>query len=90
MSSTLTGFFTGFSTGSWAIGGVMNFAQGALDWAPAFALVLARVGAAMASLPGIGEAVAPAVVRICLALSITILLIAELQPMMPPGPWRQV
>jgi hypothetical protein len=31
------------------------------DWAPAFALVLARVGAAMALLPGLGEAVAPAI-----------------------------
>jgi flagellar biosynthesis protein FliR len=59
---------------------------GLLDWAPAFALVLARVGAAMALLPGLGEAVAPAVVRIGLALSITILLLPELQPMMPPMP----
>ena len=57
-----------------------------LDWAPAFALVLARVGAAMVLLPGIGEAVAPAVVRIGLALSITVLLLPELQPMMPPVP----
>jgi flagellar biosynthesis protein FliR len=59
---------------------------GLLDWAPAFALVLARVGATMALLPGLGEAVAPATVRIGLALSITILLIPELQPMMPPVP----
>ncbi len=57
-----------------------------LAWAPAFALVLARVGAAMALLPGLGEAVAPAIVRIGLALSITILLLPELQPMMPPVP----
>ena len=57
-----------------------------LDWAPAFALVLARVGAAMALLPGLGEAVAPAVVRIGFALSITILLVPTLQPMMPPIP----
>jgi flagellar biosynthesis protein FliR len=65
----------------------MNSVQDALlDWAPAFALVLARVGAAMALLPGIGEAVAPAVVRIGLALSITILLIPKLQPTMPPVP----
>jgi flagellar biosynthesis protein FliR len=65
----------------------MNFGQGALlDWAPAFALILARVGAAMALLPGVGEAVAPAIVRIGLALSITILLMPELQPMIPPVP----
>jgi flagellar biosynthetic protein FliR len=57
-----------------------------LDWAPAFALILARVGAAMALLPGLGEAVAPAVVRVGLAFSITILLIPELQPMIPPVP----
>lgn len=57
-----------------------------LTWAPAFALVLARVGAAMALLPGVGEADAPAVVRIGLALSITVLLLPELQPMMPPVP----
>jgi flagellar biosynthetic protein FliR len=54
-----------------------------LDWAPAFALVLARVGGAMALLPGLGELVAPAIVRIGLALSITILLVPELQPLMP-------
>lgn len=57
-----------------------------LDWAPAFAMIFARVGAAMALLPGLGEAAAPAVVRVGLALSITILLIPELQPMMPPVP----
>jgi flagellar biosynthesis protein FliR len=56
------------------------------DWAPAFALVLARVGAAMALLPGLGETVAPAIVRIGLALSITILLMPELQPIIPPVP----
>ncbi|MDR3531367.1 MAG: flagellar biosynthetic protein FliR [Rhodopila sp.] len=57
-----------------------------MDWAPAFALVLARVGAAMALLPGLGEVVAPAFVRIGLALSLTILLLPDLQPMMPPVP----
>jgi flagellar biosynthetic protein FliR len=49
-------------------------------------LVLARVGAAMALLPGVGEAVAPAIVRIGLALSMTILLVPELQPLIPPVP----
>jgi flagellar biosynthetic protein FliR len=57
-----------------------------LDWAPAFALVLARVGAAMALLPGLGESAAPAIVRIGLALGITILLLPDLQPMIPPVP----
>jgi flagellar biosynthetic protein FliR len=65
----------------------MNFTPAVLlAWAPAFALVLARVGAAMALLPGVGEATAPAIVRIGLALSITILLLPELQPLMPPVP----
>jgi flagellar biosynthetic protein FliR len=65
----------------------MNFAPAALlDWAPAFALALARIGAAMALLPGVGEVAAPAVVRIGLALGLTILLLPELQPMMPPVP----
>jgi flagellar biosynthetic protein FliR len=57
-----------------------------LDWAPAFALILARVGAAMAVLPGLGESDAPAIVRIGLALAITILLVPGLQPMAPLVP----
>ena len=48
------------------------------DALPTFALVLARVGAAMALLPGLGEAVAPASVRIGLAISITVLLMPGL------------
>jgi flagellar biosynthesis protein FliR len=57
-----------------------------LAWAPAFALVLARVGAAMALLPGLGENAAPAIVRIGLALSLTILLLPGVQPLTPPVP----
>jgi flagellar biosynthetic protein FliR len=57
-----------------------------LEWAPAFALIFARVAAAMALLPGLGEAVAPAIVRIGLALSLTVLLLPDLQPAMPPVP----
>ena len=57
-----------------------------LEWAPAFALIFARVGAAMALLPGLGESVAPAGVRIGMALSLTILLVPDLQPSMPPVP----
>jgi flagellar biosynthetic protein FliR len=57
-----------------------------LEWAPAFALVFARVASAMVLLPGLGESVAPAVVRLGLALSITILLLPGLQSMMPPVP----
>jgi flagellar biosynthetic protein FliR len=57
-----------------------------LNWAPAFALVFARVGGTMALLPGLGEVGAPAIIRVGLALSITILLLPELQPMMPVVP----
>jgi flagellar biosynthesis protein FliR len=57
-----------------------------LEWAPTFAMVLARVGAAMVLLPGLGEAAAPATVRIGLALSITMLLVPVIHPMMPPVP----
>jgi flagellar biosynthetic protein FliR len=57
-----------------------------LGWAPAFALVFARVGSAMVLLPGLGESVAPAIVRLGLALSITILLLPDLQPLIPSVP----
>ena len=40
-------------------------------WSFAFMLVLARFGAAMALLPGLGEATVPAMVRVGLALGIT-------------------
>src|SRR3954471_5362013 len=57
-----------------------------LDWAPAFALVLARVGAAMALLPGLGESAAPAMMRIGMALGLTILLLPGVQPLTPKIP----
>lgn len=57
-----------------------------LDWAPAFALVLARVGATMTLLPGLGESDAPAIVRVGLALALTILLLPAVQPLVPPVP----
>jgi flagellar biosynthetic protein FliR len=65
----------------------MNFdASEILNWAPAFVLVLARVGAAMALLPGVGETDTPAIVRIGLALAITVLILPGVQPMVPPLP----
>jgi flagellar biosynthetic protein FliR len=57
-----------------------------LAWAPAFALILARIGAMMTLLPGLGESSAPALIRIGVALSITILLVPVLAPAMPPVP----
>ncbi len=57
-----------------------------LTWAPAFALVLARIGATMTLLPGLGEGQVPAIVRIGIAVCVTILLLPIVQPMMPPVP----
>jgi len=57
-----------------------------IGWSAPFALVLARVGASMALMPGLGETVAPATVRISVAFCITILLLPNLQPVMPPIP----
>jgi flagellar biosynthesis protein FliR len=57
-----------------------------LTWAPAFALVLARIGATMALLPGLGESVVPATVRIGIALCVTVLLLPILLPIMPVVP----
>jgi flagellar biosynthetic protein FliR len=57
-----------------------------LGWAPAFALVLARVGATMTLMPGLGESSAPAIVRVGTALCITVLLVPVLAPTMPVVP----
>ncbi len=55
-------------------------------WSFAFMLVLARFGAAMALLPGLGEATVPAMVRVGLALGVTILLLPVVFPEAPPMP----
>ncbi|MDR3538894.1 MAG: flagellar biosynthetic protein FliR [Acetobacteraceae bacterium] len=52
----------------------------------AFMLVLARTGAAMALLPGIGEAVAPSMVRAGLAFCIALLVLPGVRPSVPPVP----
>lgn len=57
-----------------------------LAWAPAFALILARVGAMMALMPGLGESSSPALIRVGLALGIAILLVPILAPATPPVP----
>ena len=49
-------------------------------------LLLARVGAAMTVLPGLGEATLPPIVRAGLALGITVVLLPTLAPLMPPVP----
>ena len=55
-------------------------------WAFAFMLVIARVGAAMTLLPGLGEAEPPAMLRVGLALGITVLLLPAIAPAVPPVP----
>lgn len=57
-----------------------------LDWAPAYVLVLARIGAAMVLMPGLSEAAAPAIVRAGLALTLSVLLTPVLAPILPPMP----
>jgi flagellar biosynthetic protein FliR len=57
-----------------------------LTWAPAFALVLARIGAMMTLLPGLGESVVPGMVRVAIAMFVTVLLLPTLLPLMPPVP----
>ncbi len=55
-------------------------------WAFGFGLVLARVGAAVMLMPGLGEAEPPAMLRAGLALAITILLLPLVQPLLPSAP----
>lgn len=57
-----------------------------LAWAPAFVIVLARVGAVMALMPGLGESTSPAIVRIGLALCLSVLLVPVLSATLPPVP----
>ena len=49
-------------------------------WAFAFVLVMARIGAAMALLPGLGEAEPPVMLRVGLASAITALLLPGIAP----------
>lgn len=55
-------------------------------WAFAFVLVLARVGAAVMLMPGLGEAEPPAMLRAGLALALTALLLPVVQPLLPAAP----
>lgn len=54
-------------------------------WTAAFTLVLARTGCAIMLLPGVGEADAPAITRVGIAVTITILLAPLVAPLIPPG-----
>jgi flagellar biosynthetic protein FliR len=55
-------------------------------WAFAFVLVMARIGAAMTLLPGLGEAEPPMMVRVGMTLGITALLLPGIAPAVPKVP----
>jgi flagellar biosynthetic protein FliR len=59
-------------------------------WAFGFILVMARVGAAMALLPGLGEAEPPVLLRVGLALGVTALLLPGIAPAIPAVPEASV
>jgi flagellar biosynthesis protein FliR len=61
-----------------------------LDQAFGLVLVLARVGATLAFLPGLGEATIPAVVKAGMVLMLTILLLPIVEPLLPPRPEGEV
>ena len=61
-----------------------------LDHAFALVLVLARVGATLALLPGLGETAIPAVVKAGMVLTLTILLLPIVEPALPPRPESEV
>jgi flagellar biosynthetic protein FliR len=55
-------------------------------WAFAFVLVMARIGAAMALLPGLGESEPPMMLRVGLTLGVTSLLLPGIAPLVPAVP----
>jgi flagellar biosynthetic protein FliR len=61
-----------------------------LDHAFGLVLVLARIGAALAFLPGLGEATVPAVVKAGMVLTLSLLLLPIVEPLLPPRPESEV
>ena len=55
-------------------------------WAFGFVLVMARIGSAITLLPGLGESQSPQMVRVGLALGVTVLLLPAIEPSVPPVP----
>ncbi len=55
-------------------------------WAFSFVLVMARIGGAMALLPGLGEAELPMMVRVGFGLGITLLVLPAIAPAIPRVP----
>jgi flagellar biosynthetic protein FliR len=61
-----------------------------LNHAFGLVLVLARIGATLAFLPGLGETAIPAVVKAGMVLTLTILLLPIVEPALPPRPASEV
>lgn len=61
-----------------------------LDHAFGLLLVLARIGAAIALLPGLGEASVPAIVKAGVVLTLTILLLPIIEPELPSRPTSEL
>ncbi|MSP00095.1 MAG: type III secretion protein [Acetobacteraceae bacterium] len=57
-----------------------------LDHAFGLLLVLARIGATFALMPGLGEATVPMVVKAGMILTLTVLLLPVIEPALPPRP----
>ena len=61
-----------------------------LDHAFSLVLILVRIGATFALLPGLGESTIPAVVKAGMVLTLTILLLPVIEPLLPPRPESEV
>ncbi len=61
-----------------------------LDHAFGLVLILARIGATFALLPGLGETTIPAVVKAGMIFTITILLLPVIEPLLPPRPANEL
>jgi len=61
-----------------------------LDHAFGLVLVLARIGATLAFLPGLGETAIPAVVKAGMVLTLTVLVLPIVEPGFPPRPTNEV
>jgi flagellar biosynthetic protein FliR len=56
------------------------------DWAFGFVLVMARIGAAVALLPGLGESTPPVMLRVGISLGVAALLLPAIAPALPAVP----
>jgi flagellar biosynthesis protein FliR len=61
-----------------------------LNHAFGLVMVLARIGATLALLPGLGESAIPAVVKAGMVLTLTFVLLPIVEPLLPPRPTSEV